>query len=70
MSTRARSGKRKRTGREASPGGWQSVAVVAVVAALMAVVVVETGSVSQVWTIVAAMAVVLALLGLGLWGRR
>ena len=70
MSTRARSGKRKRTGWKASPGGWQSVAVVAIVAALMAVVVVETGSVGQVLTIVAAVAVGLALLGLGLWGRR
>ncbi|SDY35669.1 hypothetical protein SAMN05660209_02675 [Geodermatophilus africanus] len=70
MSKRARSKKRRRTGRDVPPSRWPAVVVVAVVAALMAVVVVETGSVSGVWTVVAAVAVVLALLGLGLWSRR
>jgi hypothetical protein len=37
---------------------------------LVAVVVIRTGSGSQVWTVVPAVAVVLVLLGLGLWGRH
>ena len=53
-------------GRDTAPGGWQAVAVVTVAAALMAVVVVGTGSVRGVWTVVSAVA---AVLGLGLRGR-
>ncbi len=70
MSTRARSRKREKVGRDTSPSGEESVALVGVVAALMAVIVVETGSVSQVWMVVAAVATVFALLEIGLWGRR
>ncbi len=66
MSTRARPSKRKRAGLDIAPADWRPVVLVGVVAALMAVVVAETGSVGQAWTVAA----VLALLGPRPWGRR
>ncbi len=70
MSTRAGSKEPRRAGGDCSFDGWQAVAVVGVAAALMAVVVIRTGSVSPGWTVVPPVAVVLVLLGLGLWGRH
>jgi hypothetical protein len=51
-------------------GGWESVAVFALVVALLAVTILTTGSVGAVPILVAAVAGILVLLGLNRGGGR
>ena len=51
-------------------GGWDVVAVFAIVALLLALVIVITGSVNELPTIVSAAVLFIVLLGIHRWGRH